>query len=832
VDGEKQAKATKTTCYFFFKDDNEEQKTATNALCALLHQLFVQKPELLGYAVGVHDQNGDSFVTKVDLLWNLLTAASADPRAGEIVCILDALDECRESELTYLLRKICAFYENCARSSNSNSTALKFLVTSRPLNHIENVFSDICQNLPTIRLAGEEDTDQIKREIDLVIDDQLSKIQKRWKLDQKTLSSLRDEISKVEHRTYLWLKLIFDLIGKDAQSITKQGRRRIFGTIPDSVDSAYTAILNQSTDKEQAKKLLQIVCTAIRPLSVKEMHIAISIEQEDRSLDDLEAPSEEHSKSLIRNLCGLFVSVIDGRVYLLHQTAKEFLIGEVDRPQPAPADNWTWKHSLSVKHSNFILAHICMWYLRLDGFPLEEEDEDEDDYINFYKTVERLVSSYDFLEYAAEYWATHFREATISMEQTSIEMALHICNPRTYPYKIWGRVYWHNLGYNSSIPNLTSLHLASYFGHEEVVAILLAMPGIDINKAGINSRTPLSIAASQGHTAVVSQLLAMPGIDINKADNASRTPLYLAVSKRHMAVVSQLFAMSEIDINKADNASRTPLYLAVSRGHTAVVSQLLAMPGIDINKAGIDSRTPLFIAASQGHTAVVSQLLAMPGIDINKADIDSRTPLSIAASQGHTAVVSQLLAMPGIDINKANISDWTPLHLAVSRGHLAVSRGHTAVVSQLLAMSGTDINKANSASRTPLHSAVSRRHTAVVSQLLAMSETDINKPDNTGWIPLYSAAVEGHTAVVSQLLAMPEIDINKADNASRTPLYLAAFEGHTAVVSQLLAMPGIDIHKPDNAGRTPLDAARRYGHHEIAGQLLKHGATISKPDSS
>ena len=662
MDGEKQAKATKTTCYFFFKDDNEEQKTATNALCALLHQLFVQKPELLGYAVGVHDQNGDSFVTKVDLLWNLLTAASADPRAGEIVCILDALDECRESELTYLLRKICAFYENCARSSNSNSTALKFLVTSRPLNHIENVFSDICQNLPTIRLAGEEDTDQIKREIDLVIDDQLSKIQKRWKLDQKTLSSLRDEISKVEHRTYLWLKLIFDLIGKDAQSITKQGRRRIFGTIPDSVDSAYTAILNQSTDKEQAKKLLQIVCTAIRPLSVKEMHIAISIEQEDRSLDDLEAPSEEHSKSLIRNLCGLFVSVIDGRVYLLHQTAKEFLIGEVDRPQPAPADNWTWKHSLSVKHSNFILAHICMWYLRLDGFPLEEEDEDEDDYINFYKTVERLVSSYDFLEYAAEYWATHFREATISMEQTSIEMALHICNPRTYPYKIWGRVYWHNLGYNSSIPNLTSLHLASYFGHEEVVAILLAMPGIDINKA--------------------------------------------------------------------------------------------------------------------------------------------------------------------------NISDWTPLHLAVSRGHLAVSRGHTAVVSQLLAMSGTDINKANSASRTPLHSAVSRRHTAVVSQLLAMPEIDINKPDNTGWIPLHSAAVEGHTAVVSQLLAMPEIDINKADNASRTPLYLAAFEGHTAVVSQLLAMPGIDIHKPDNAGRTPLDAARRYGHHEIAGQLLKHGATISKPDSS
>jgi hypothetical protein len=138
---------------------------------------------------------------------------------------------------------------------------------------------------------------------------------------------LWEELSKVEHRTYLWLKLIFELIHKDTQSITKRGRLKIFGTIPDSVDAAYTAILNQSTDKEQAKKLLQIVCIAIRPLSVKEMGIAISIQPGDKALGDLEIPPVDYSKNLIRNLCGLFVSVVDGRVYLLHQTAKEFLLG-------------------------------------------------------------------------------------------------------------------------------------------------------------------------------------------------------------------------------------------------------------------------------------------------------------------------------------------------------------------------------------------------------------------------------------------------------------------------------------------------------------------------
>lgn len=63
-----------------------------------------------------------------------------------IICILDALDECRDSELRTLLRKICDFYETCPKG-----IALKFLATSRPLQHIENHFSDLSQKIPEIR---------------------------------------------------------------------------------------------------------------------------------------------------------------------------------------------------------------------------------------------------------------------------------------------------------------------------------------------------------------------------------------------------------------------------------------------------------------------------------------------------------------------------------------------------------------------------------------------------------------------------------------------------------------------------------------------------------
>ncbi|CZR63528.1 uncharacterized protein PAC_13425 [Phialocephala subalpina] len=727
ADQELQVTKDRTICYFFFKDDNEDQKTTTNALCALLHQLFGKKNELLKYALEVHNCNGDKFTASVDLLWEILITASADPKAKEIICVLDALDECRQSELEYLLRKVCAFYEG---HRIPDKTALKFLVTSRPLQRIVDQFSDLAQGLPTIRLAGEEDIDQIKREIDLVIQDELGKIQRRWRLDQATISVLQGELAKVEHRTYLWLKLIFELIRKDAQSVTKRGRLKIFGTIPDSVDAAYTAILNQSTDKEQAKKLLQIVCIAVRPLSVKEMSIALSIQEDDKALSDLEVQSEEYSKNLIRNLCGLFVSVIDGRVYLLHQTAKEFLIGRKELTQSTSTTaGWIWKHTLSVQHSNFVLAHICMWYLRLEGFSVEEtstniqdennsdDNSDDDEYYEddneFQMKAKNLKFRYDFLKYSAINWAVHFREAMIPKGDNLIALALDICSPQAYPYTIWSLIYWANEGFLEPPSRLISLHLASQFGHQGVVSQLLAAPGIEVNEADKNGWTPLYRAASEGHAAIVSQLLAAPGIEVNAADKDGWTPLYSVALEGHTAIVSQLLTAPGIEVNAATKYGWTPLYNAASRGHTAIVGQLLAAPGIEVNAADKDGWTPLYRAASRGHTAIVGQLLAAPGIEVNAADKDGWTPLYNAASRGHTAIVGQLLAAPGIEVNLASKNSWTPLHNAASGGH-------TAIVGQLLAAPGIEVNVINSQGETPLRIAQQSDFKDIIKLLLPL----------------------------------------------------------------------------------------------------------------
>jgi len=69
--------------------------------------------------------------------------------------------------------------------------------------------------------------------------------------------------------------------------------RRIVGTIPDTLDKAYTVILERSTDIEQVRMLVDIVVSAVRPLTLREMNVALAIEESSRSDEDLDLESEE-----------------------------------------------------------------------------------------------------------------------------------------------------------------------------------------------------------------------------------------------------------------------------------------------------------------------------------------------------------------------------------------------------------------------------------------------------------------------------------------------------------------------------------------------------------
>jgi hypothetical protein len=84
------------------------------------------------------------------------------------------------------------------------------------------------------------------------------------------------------------------------------------------------------------------------------MKIALGVENEHTSYRALESDLENDAgfEITIKNLCGLFVIVVDNKVYLIHQTAKEFF----RRTETGASLDHGWK---SVHHVDRIRTCHC-----------------------------------------------------------------------------------------------------------------------------------------------------------------------------------------------------------------------------------------------------------------------------------------------------------------------------------------------------------------------------------------------------------------------------------------------------------------------------------------
>lgn len=235
IDNELRNTDKHTVCYFFFKN-NEEQDNLATALCALLHQLFCHQPWLIQYAIPAWERTGERLVKGVAELWWTLVAAARNHEAHDVTCVLDALDECRLSDRRWLIEMLSKFYtQTSAASPTTRRGRLKFLVTSRPYDDIQAEFQRIPNDLPTIRLRGEEENEQIHQEIDLVIRMRVGKLATDLKLDGQTKHQLETKLLAMEHRTYLWLYLAIQDIYETYRNSLRPEKAAI-KSLPSSVE--------------------------------------------------------------------------------------------------------------------------------------------------------------------------------------------------------------------------------------------------------------------------------------------------------------------------------------------------------------------------------------------------------------------------------------------------------------------------------------------------------------------------------------------------------------------------------------------------------------------
>ncbi|KAJ0420674.1 hypothetical protein BJY00DRAFT_132266 [Aspergillus carlsbadensis] len=771
-------------CYFFFKNNSEQNSLAT-ALCAILHQLFTLQPKLITHAIPSWERNGFKLQTEIDEMWRILLSSAADPTFMNTICIFDALDEIQSTGQKVLIQKLQSLYCQAQPPADRRGW-LKFLVTSRPYDEIEDMFEPLRDISPSIHLSGETSIDQIRYEVQLVVQIKVSELARTLNLELEIKNSLEKWLLKMEHRTYLWLFFAINDI-TDAFKNSLRPNMELIKAIPNSVQEAYIRILNRVTDDQLpiAKKILQITAGAKRPLTIQEMAIALGIATT--------TPDHRHSESgisldsqilgdKIRRLCGLFVFIQNSKVYLIHQTAHEFLIKS--KFTTCPSERWY----LDLVNVDAMMTSICARYLLLDGVENGKKN---------------------FLAYAAEYWSHHYRMTASASDAELERLVQKLYHPMTSQIFIWFPLYWEFEMPSESMPEMAEIHLAAFSGHDRMVRMLLDYDQTCIERQDSKGTTPLQWAALRGHHGVVCLLLER-GADANtRGGRYGYGNAVHAAAEGGQLLILQVLLENGADVHASARSSNA-LYAAAESGYHEVVQMLLD------NGADVDTNfdetfgSALAVASYSGHCETVQALLQGMA-DVNAEGGAWGSALQAASLQGHTEIVEILLNRGG-DVNAKGGGHGSALQGASHEGHLEVV--------EILLSRGADIDAKTGFLDlcTALQAAASEGHFDIA-QLLVLRGAGINLQGDKG-TALQCASRSGYMNIVSFLIDSGA-EVNIDSEKCGTALQDACIYGHYDIVQMLLAN-GANVSWHGGYYGTALEAALSQGHTRIV-QLLENG---------
>jgi ankyrin repeat protein len=178
----------------------------------------------------------------------------------------------------------------------------------------------------------------------------------------------------------------------------------------------------------------------------------------------------------------------------------------------------------------------------------------------------------------------------------------------------------------------TPFSLACWWGHKEIVEIILKTDGFNSNSFA-SSNPPLS--------------------GLNEKDNTGATPFLLACCCGHKETAEIILKTDGFNsLNEKDDDGNTPFLLACYNDHKEIAEIILKTDGFNsLNEKDNDGNTPFLLACSNGHKEIVEMLLKVDGFNsLNEKDNDGNTPLLSAGWFGYKEIVKMLLKQPKIII--------------------------------------------------------------------------------------------------------------------------------------------------------------------------------------
>ncbi|GKT61435.1 nwd1 protein [Colletotrichum tofieldiae] len=293
--------------YFFCQATDMQFNTATAVLRGLIFMLLDQDPSLVSHIEKQYDVAGKALFEDVNAwqaMSEILTNMLHDSKLQGVWLLVDALDEC-STGLEQLLDLI---------AETSQSTSAKWLVSSRNWLQIEERLRTVAQ-----RLSLEVNAKSVSTAVDSYITFKTSQLSQLKGYRDDTASEVRQYLSSNADGTFLWVALVCQELEKTQRWKALQKIK----TFPPGLDAFYERMMQQiraAEDAELCGHILALVATTYRPPSLAESATLI---EECRDLAD-----DSESLQEIISLCGSFLTIREDTVYLVHQSAKDFLLNK------------------------------------------------------------------------------------------------------------------------------------------------------------------------------------------------------------------------------------------------------------------------------------------------------------------------------------------------------------------------------------------------------------------------------------------------------------------------------------------------------------------------
>ena len=380
--------------YHFFSSSEAKSKSVAYALRSIAFQLALALEPFRVRLLHSHEEKATIFHdTQAQIIWSKIFEGILFKMTipHPLYFIFDAIDEADIPETLVKLILKSRFV-----------SPVKIFFTSRPtgqLMPLANPFPSSSQ--PNLRheMISEDDTSSdIKIYVQEVVRDILMS-------DEEFQEEIIDMVLTKASGSFLWVTLALETLKNNCH--TQTDIKRALNRIPQGMEMLYSRMMetiknvNNKINYNRAHCILTWAACSARPLKVEEMKVAL----------------DEHERFVnfewtIMGLCGHFLTIRDGRVLLIHETARSFLF---DPPRPDGQVNDS-NIILDRSESHEFLAKRCLDYLSRETWkPLFSKIHENEALMGDFQAhkVSSILSAHPFLVYATKHWAYHVSHASV-----------------------------------------------------------------------------------------------------------------------------------------------------------------------------------------------------------------------------------------------------------------------------------------------------------------------------------------------------------------------------------------------------------------------------------